>query len=168
MARRQWTFVIFSDSRSGVRQIRLTRAIAQAGIAVALLLLGACSGDADEPVASDVTVTTEAGSGDGFDEQDVADAAAVAGVAVTLALGRRDGRSLDAWLLSAIQQSRSPKQHAAVAAKPIAATMTRTASSSGYELGLLAAAGSLTLIPGAVVIYFVRNYIARGFALGRV
>jgi len=55
-----------------------------------------------------------------------------------------------------------------VAAKPIAATMTRTASSSGYELGLLAAAGSLTLIPGAIVIYFVRNYIARGFALGRV
>ncbi|MDJ0621754.1 MAG: carbohydrate ABC transporter permease [Desulfocapsaceae bacterium] len=55
-----------------------------------------------------------------------------------------------------------------VEAKPIAATMTRTASSSGYELGLLAAAGSLTIIPGAVVIYFVRNYIAKGFALGRV
>jgi len=55
-----------------------------------------------------------------------------------------------------------------VAAKPIAATMTRTASTSGYELGLLAAAGSLTIIPGAFVIYFVRNYIARGFALGRV
>ncbi len=46
--------------------------------------------------------------------------------------------------------------------------MTRTASTSGYELGLLAAAGVLTLIPGAVVIYFVRNYIAKGFALGRV
>jgi len=55
-----------------------------------------------------------------------------------------------------------------VDAKPIAATMTRTASSSGYELGLLAAAGSLTLIPGTIVIYFVRNHIARGFALGRV
>lgn len=55
-----------------------------------------------------------------------------------------------------------------VDAKPIAATMTRTASSSGYELGLLAAAGSLTIIPGAMVIYFVRNYIAKGFALGRV
>jgi len=55
-----------------------------------------------------------------------------------------------------------------VAAKPIAALMTKTASTSGYELGLLAAAGSLTLIPGAVVIYFVRNYIAKGFALGRV
>jgi glycerol transport system permease protein len=56
----------------------------------------------------------------------------------------------------------------AVAAKPIAATMTRTASTSGYELGLLAAAGSLTIVPGAFVIYFVRNYIAKGFALGRV
>ena len=60
------------------------------------------------------------------------------------------------------------KNLTAVAAKPIAAAMTKTASASGYELGLLAAAGSLTLIPGAVVIYFVRNYIAKGFALGRV
>ena len=56
----------------------------------------------------------------------------------------------------------------AVAAKPIAATMTRTASTAGYELGLLAAAGTLTIIPGAFVIYFVRNYIAKGFAMGRV
>jgi glycerol transport system permease protein len=56
----------------------------------------------------------------------------------------------------------------AVAAKPIAAEMTKTASSAGYELGLLAAAGSLTIIPGAIVIWFVRNYIAKGFALGRV
>jgi glycerol transport system permease protein len=55
-----------------------------------------------------------------------------------------------------------------VYAKPIAATMTRTASTSGYELGLLAAAGALTIIPGAFVIYFVRNHIAKGFALGRV
>ena len=55
-----------------------------------------------------------------------------------------------------------------VDAKPIAAIMTRTSSTSGYQLGLLAAAGALTIIPGAFVIYFVRNYIARGFALGRV
>jgi len=55
-----------------------------------------------------------------------------------------------------------------VSAKPIAAIMTKTASSSGYELGLLAAAGALTIIPGAIVIWFVRNHIARGFALGRV
>jgi glycerol transport system permease protein len=53
-------------------------------------------------------------------------------------------------------------------AKPIAATMTRTVSASGMDWGLLAAAGVLTLIPGALVIYFVRNYIAKGFALGRV
>ncbi len=56
----------------------------------------------------------------------------------------------------------------AVQAKPIAAVMTKTASSAGYELGLLAAAGTLTIIPGAIVIYFVRNYIAKGFAMGRV
>ena len=56
----------------------------------------------------------------------------------------------------------------AVEAKPIAATMTKTASSAGYELGLLAAAGTLTIIPGAIVIWFVRNYIAKGFAMGRV
>ncbi len=55
-----------------------------------------------------------------------------------------------------------------VAAKPIAAVMTRTSSTAGYELGLLAAAGVLTIIPGAIVIWFVRNHIAKGFAMGRV
>ena len=54
------------------------------------------------------------------------------------------------------------------AAKPIAATMTRTVSASGMDWGVLAAAGVLTIVPGALVIYFVRNYIAKGFALGRV
>ena len=54
------------------------------------------------------------------------------------------------------------------AAKPIAAIMTRTVSASGMDWGVLAAAGSLTLIPGVLVIWFVRNYIAKGFALGRV
>ncbi len=53
-------------------------------------------------------------------------------------------------------------------AKPIAAIMTRTVSATGMDWGALAAAGALTLIPGAVVIWFVRNHIAKGFALGRV
>ena len=53
-------------------------------------------------------------------------------------------------------------------AKPIAAIMTRTVSASGMDWGVLTAAGVLTIIPGALVIYFVRNHIARGFALGRV
>ena len=54
------------------------------------------------------------------------------------------------------------------AAKPIAAVMTRTVSATGLDWGLLAAAGILTIVPGALVIYFVRNYMAKGFALGRV
>ncbi len=53
-------------------------------------------------------------------------------------------------------------------AKPIAAIMTRTVSASGLDWGVLTAAGVLTIIPGALVIYFVRHHIARGFALGRV
>ncbi len=55
-----------------------------------------------------------------------------------------------------------------VNAKPIGSTMTRTVSASGLDWGVLAAAGVLTIIPGAIMIYFVRNYIAKGFALGRV
>ena len=55
-----------------------------------------------------------------------------------------------------------------VNAKPIVATMTRTVSASGMDWSTLAAAGTLTIVPGAIVIWFVRNYIAKGFAMGRV
>ena len=55
-----------------------------------------------------------------------------------------------------------------VQAKPIAAIMTRTVSASGMDWGVLAAAGVLTIVPGALVIWFVRNHIAKGFAMGRV
>ncbi|MFC1884823.1 carbohydrate ABC transporter permease [Thermodesulfobacteriota bacterium] len=53
-------------------------------------------------------------------------------------------------------------------AKPIVATMTRTISATGLDWGLLAANGILTIVPGALVIWFVRNHLAKGFALGRV
>ncbi|MBB1273554.1 MULTISPECIES: carbohydrate ABC transporter permease [Psychromonas] len=55
-----------------------------------------------------------------------------------------------------------------VSAKPIAAVMTRTVSASGIDWGVLAAAGVLTILPGVLVIWFVRNHVAKGFALGRV
>jgi len=52
--------------------------------------------------------------------------------------------------------------------KTIGVAMTRTSSATGLDYGVLAAAGVLTILPGVLVIYFVRNYIAKGFALGRV
>ena len=55
-----------------------------------------------------------------------------------------------------------------VDAKPIGATRTRTVSASGMDWAPRAAAGVLTIVPGAVVIWFVRHYIAKGFAMGRV
>lgn len=56
----------------------------------------------------------------------------------------------------------------AVDAKSIAATMTKTVSASGVDWGVLSAAGILTILPGAIVIYFVRHHIAKGLSLGRV
>lgn len=52
-------------------------------------------------------------------------------------------------------------------AQPIGAIMTRTVGASGIDWGVLAAAGVLTIVPGIFVVYFVRNHIAKGFALGR-
>jgi glycerol transport system permease protein len=55
-----------------------------------------------------------------------------------------------------------------VDAQPIGAIMTRTVGASGVDWGVLSAAGALTIIPGVLVVWFVRNHIAKGFALGRV
>ena len=53
-------------------------------------------------------------------------------------------------------------------AKPIVVVMTRTVSASGIDWGVLAAAGVLTVVPGLIVVWFVRKHLVRGFALGRV
>ena len=52
--------------------------------------------------------------------------------------------------------------------KPIAVVMTRTVSASGMDWGVLAAAGVLTVVPGILVVWFVRKDLVKGFALGRV
>lgn len=54
------------------------------------------------------------------------------------------------------------------AMKPIVVVMTRTVSASGVDWGLLAAAGVLTIVPGIVLVWFVRNYLVKGFTMGRV
>lgn len=53
-------------------------------------------------------------------------------------------------------------------AKPISVTLSRSLGAEGWDWGVIAAAGVLMIIPGAILIYFVRNHLARGFALGRV
>ena len=53
-------------------------------------------------------------------------------------------------------------------AKPIVVVMTRTVSASGLDWGVLSAAGVLTVLPGVLVVWFVRKDLVKGFALGRV
>lgn len=56
----------------------------------------------------------------------------------------------------------------ASSAKPIVVQLSRSLGAEGWDWGVIAAAGILMIVPGAVLIYFVRNYLAKGFALGRV
>ncbi len=55
-----------------------------------------------------------------------------------------------------------------VEAKPINGIMTRAGSVLAGDMPLLAAAGVLGLIPGIVLIVFMRNHLVRGFSMGRV
>ena len=53
-------------------------------------------------------------------------------------------------------------------AMPFATMMSSAFTASGTNWGILAASGTLSIIPGILVIWFVRNRIASGFSLGRV
>ena len=52
--------------------------------------------------------------------------------------------------------------------KPVVVQLSRSLGAEGWDWGVIAAAGVLMIVPGTLLIYFVRNYLARGFALGRV
>ena len=54
------------------------------------------------------------------------------------------------------------------AAQPITVTLTRSLGAGGWDWGVLAAAGILAMIPGAIIVYLVRNLLATGFSMGRV
>jgi len=52
--------------------------------------------------------------------------------------------------------------------KPIVVALTRSQGAEGWDWGVLMAAGTLVMLPGLIAVYFIRNYIAKGFAMGRV
>jgi glycerol transport system permease protein len=55
-----------------------------------------------------------------------------------------------------------------VQAKPINGIMTRAGSVLAADIPLLAAASVLGLIPGILLIIFMKKHLARGFSMGRV
>lgn len=56
----------------------------------------------------------------------------------------------------------------AVNAKPIGGVMTRAGGVLSADFSMLAAASVIGLIPGIVLVVFMRNHLARGFSMGRI
>jgi len=54
------------------------------------------------------------------------------------------------------------------AVQPITVTLTRSLGAGGWDWGVLAAAGVIAMIPGAIIVYLVRDLLATGFSMGRV
>lgn len=52
--------------------------------------------------------------------------------------------------------------------KPIGSIMTRAASVLAANIPLISAASVLGMLPGVILIVFMRNHLARGFSMGRV
>jgi glycerol transport system permease protein len=55
-----------------------------------------------------------------------------------------------------------------VHAKPIGSIMTRAAGVMTADIAMISTASILSLLPGVVVLVFVRKHLARGFSMGRV
>jgi len=53
-------------------------------------------------------------------------------------------------------------------AKPFAGIMTRAGNVLSAHIPLIAAAGIIGMIPGALLAIIIRNHLARGFSLGRI
>ena len=56
----------------------------------------------------------------------------------------------------------------AVDAKPIGGVMTRAGGVLSANISMLSAASVIGLIPGVILIVFMRKHLARGFSMGRV
>jgi glycerol transport system permease protein len=52
--------------------------------------------------------------------------------------------------------------------KPIGAIMSRAGGVMAADVALLATASVLGMIPGVVLIFFMKNHLARGFSMGRI
>ena len=52
--------------------------------------------------------------------------------------------------------------------KPIGAIMTRFGGMGAADVALFATASVLGMIPGIILIFFMKNHLARGFSMGRV
>ncbi len=52
--------------------------------------------------------------------------------------------------------------------KPIGAIMTRAGGVLSADIALLSTASVLGMIPGIVLIFFMKNHLARGFSMGRI
>ena len=52
--------------------------------------------------------------------------------------------------------------------KPIGAIMSRAGGVMSGDVALLATASVLGMIPGVILIFFMKNHLARGFSMGRV
>jgi glycerol transport system permease protein len=52
--------------------------------------------------------------------------------------------------------------------KPIGAIMTRAGGVLSADIALLSAAGALGMIPGTILIFFMKNHLARSFSMGRI